>query len=66
MFAVEIIDCQNGYIVLEGNSLAVGQPYHYERKKWICRTEAELGELISRLAFEQRADAQEQRGPDVR
>ncbi len=31
---LEIISCENGYIVLEGNSLASNQPYHQERRKW--------------------------------
>lgn len=52
MFAVEIIDCENGYIVLDGNSLATSKPYNYERKKWVVRTPIELGELIAKLAGE--------------
>lgn len=38
MFSVEIIDCENGYIVLDGNSISIGQPYTYTRKKWVCET----------------------------
>lgn len=51
MFSVEIIDCENGYIVLDGNSISIGQPYAYTRKKWVCETPEELGKLVMELAI---------------
>lgn len=51
-FGVEIIDCENGYIVLDGNSLVSNQPYQYSRKKWIVKTPKELGELVEKLSVE--------------
>lgn len=51
MFAIEIIDCENGYIVPEGNSLATNSPYSQGRKKWICKTPVDLAQLIEELAL---------------
>lgn len=47
---LEIIDCVNGYIVLEGNSLECGTPYVAFRKKWVAHTPRELADLVERLA----------------
>ncbi len=50
MLAIEIINCENGYIILEGNSLATNQPYNYDRRKWVCQTPDQLAILVKGLA----------------
>lgn len=44
------IEVENGFIILEGNSLRLTQPYHYERKKWVARDASELTQIIYQLA----------------
>ncbi len=47
---LEIISCENGFIVLEGNSMSSSQQMGNYRKKWVCETPKELGILIEYLA----------------
>lgn len=51
-FAVEIIDCENGYLILEGNSLSESVPFRGLRRKWVAATAHDLAELIEDLALE--------------
>lgn len=49
--ALEIIDCENGYIVLEGNSLGYGRAsYVQSRRKWVVHSAEALANLIGYLA----------------
>lgn len=48
--ALEIIEFENGYIILEGNSLLHAHPYQRERKKWVAKDESELSQLVYQLA----------------
>lgn len=47
----EVIECENGFMVLEGNSLSNPYPSYIMimRKRWVAYTEQELGELVARL-----------------
>lgn len=49
-FNCEIISCENGYIVLEHNSLSRQSAFQMERRKWVIDTPEKLGKLIAELA----------------
>lgn len=49
-FGIEIINCENGYIVLEGNSIMIKNHYGIERRKWVVKTPEELGQVVESLA----------------
>ena len=51
---LEIIEVDNGFIVLEGSTLASGSHvWGCERKKWIVRKDFDdLGNLIAKIAQE--------------
>lgn len=51
-FAIEIIDCENGYIILDGNSYAHNQPLYKERKVWIAEDATKLAAAVFDLATE--------------
>lgn len=59
-FGVEIIDCENGYIVLEGNSLGTNNPYQFDRKKWVAQDPSDLAQLIQDLALDKMRDPHDQ------
>lgn len=47
---IEIIECENGYLILEGNAFGRSNPY--ERRKWVANTVPHLQEVIGRIALE--------------
>lgn len=50
-FCFEVISCENGYLILSGSHHSNHYP---ERKKWVAKNEQELGELLEKLAKEER------------
>lgn len=48
-FSIEIVDCENGYMIFEGNSLGNGYQIN-NRRAWIAPNEHSLGELVEQLA----------------
>lgn len=49
-FGVEIISVENGFVILDGNSLMECNPMNQSRKKWIAYSVEALGDLIIQLA----------------
>lgn len=58
-FGLEIISCENGYIILEGNSLGTNAPMHIDRRKWVADNDAELAKVVQKLAGESYKSRQE-------
>ena len=51
----EIVKAENGYVVLEGSNEGY-RGLHLERRKWVASSPEALGELITRLALQVRAE----------
>lgn len=49
MKSFEILEVENGFIVLEGAWAGHGGPFPGDRKKWVAKDHRELSELIFRL-----------------
>lgn len=53
--------CENGYLVLEGD-IDKGMPYY--GREWVAKSEQELGELVERLAKQERKKKPHDGGSD--
>lgn len=53
-FQIEIISCENGYLILEGSIFS--QSNNYDRRKWVAATAEDLRDLVYKLTHGRKED----------